>query len=196
MRTAFIIFDRMTALDFVGVYDPLTRLRSMNLLPDFEWQVCALTEFVTDDRGLRFQADVVGETLAGFDIVVVPGGIGTRTLQHDAAFSEWLQTTRSASLKASVCTGALLLGAAGFLTGRPATTHPNACRDLEPYCSRVLDERVVDSGDVVTSRGVTAGIDLGLYLVARLAGVEAQERVAKQMDYPHVWSGLSKNPER
>lgn len=188
MRTAFIIFDRMTALDFVGVYDPLSRLRSMGFLPDFEWQVCALSELVTDDRGLRFQADKVGGTLSGFDMVVVPGGIGTRTLQYDATFIEWLRTAGSANPKASVCTGALLLGAAGFLTGRPATTHPNAFRDLEPYCSRVLDQRVVDSGDVVTSRGVTAGIDLGLYLVGRLAGNDTQTHVAKQMDYPHVWS--------
>lgn len=191
MRTAFVIFDRMTALDFVGVYDPLTRLRSMDLLPDFEWQVCALTEFVTDDRGLRFQPDLVGGALAGFDLVVVPGGIGTRALQHDAAFIEWLQTAKSAKLKASVCTGALLLGAAGFLEGHAATTHPGAYLDLEPYCEYVFAERVVDAGDVVTSRGVTAGIDLGLYLVARLAGAEAQVRVAKQMDYPHVWSPKS-----
>lgn len=187
MRTAFVIFDRMTALDFVGVYDPLSRLRSMDVLPDFEWRVCAPTEFVTDDRGLRFQADSVGETLDGFDLVVVPGGKGTRTLQHDTAFIQWLQTAKSASLKASVCTGALLLGAAGFLTGRPATTHPNAYSELALYCGQVLEERVVDSGDVVTARGVTAAIDLGLYLVARLAGAEAQGRVARQMDYLHVW---------
>jgi len=196
MRTAFIIFDRMTALDFVGVYDPLSRLRSMGVLPDFEWRVCAPTEFVTDDRGLRFQADSVGETLEGFDLVVVSGGSGTRALQHDMPFIQWLQTSKSASLKASVCTGALLLGAAGFLTGRPATTHRNAFRELEPYCGRVLDERVVDADDVITARGVTAGIDLGLYLVLRLAGVEAQARVAKQMDYPHVWFAGERSDSR
>ncbi len=91
-----------------------------------------------------------------------------------------------APLKASVCTGALLLGAAGFLAGKPATTHPNAMQELEPYCGEVRTERVVDAGTVVTSRGVTAAIDLGLHLVRRLAGAAAQRQVAQQMDYPYL----------
>jgi cyclohexyl-isocyanide hydratase len=187
MRTAFVIFDRMTALDFVGVYDPLTRLRSMNILSDFEWQVCAFTASVSDDRGLRFQPTSVGEPLGAFDLLVMPGGYDTRFLQHHPPFIDWLQTAEPVALKASVCTGALLLGAAGFLTGKPATTHPSAYRELEAYCGHVRHERVVDAGEVVTAGGVTAGIDLGLYLIGRLVGAEAQARVAKQMDYPHLW---------
>ena len=89
-------------------------------------------------------------------------------------------------LKASVCTGALLLGAAGFLAGKSATTHPSALRELEPYCGEVRTDRVVDAGGVVTAGGVTAGIDLGLHLVRRLAGTEACRRIARQMDYPHL----------
>lgn len=187
MRAAFVIFDRMTALDFVGAFDPLGRLRTMDVLPDFAWMVCAPTATVTDDRGLRFLPDSVGEPLSGFDLLVVPGGIGTRTLQHDPAFVEWLRTADRVPLKASVCTGSLLLGAAGFLTGKPATTHPNAMRELEAYCGEVRSERVVDAGEVVTARGVTAGIDLGLHLVRRFAGTEAMHRVARQMDYPHLF---------
>jgi cyclohexyl-isocyanide hydratase len=185
MRAAFVIFDRMTALDFVGVFDPLGRLRTMGVLPDFEWTVCATAETVTDDRGLRFLPGSVGGSLAGFDLLVVPGGQGTRALQHDPAFVDWLRTADGVPLKASVCTGALLLGAAGFLAGKPATTHPNAMRELEPYCGEVRSERVVDAGGVVTARGVTAAIELGLHLVRRLAGAEAMLRVARQMDYPH-----------
>jgi cyclohexyl-isocyanide hydratase len=184
MRAAFVIFDRMTALDFVGVYDPLGRLRTMGLRPDFDWAVCAPTPSVTDDRGLQFRADLVGESLAPFDLLIVPGGYGTRALQTDAAFVDWLRTAEGVPLKASVCTGSLLLGAAGFLTGKPATTHPSAMEELRPYCAEVRAERVVDAGPVVTARGVTAGIDLGLHLVARLAGPEARRRVAAQMDYP------------
>ena len=82
MRAAFVIFDRMTALDFVGAYDPLGRLRTMDVLPDFEWKVCAAAATVSDDRGLRFLPDLVGEPLAGFDLLVVPGGQGTRDLRH------------------------------------------------------------------------------------------------------------------
>src|SRR5438128_1881541 len=109
MKAAFAIFDRMTALDFVGVYDPLGRLRTMDVLPDFEWTVCATAANVTDDRGLRFSPDRVGESLAGFDLLVVPGGYGTRDLQRDPAFLAWLRTAEGVPLKASVCTGALLL---------------------------------------------------------------------------------------
>jgi cyclohexyl-isocyanide hydratase len=189
MRAAFVIFDHMTALDFVGVYDPLGRLRSVSLLPDFGWSVCALTEMVADDRGLCFVPDRVGDSLAAFDLLVVPGGHGTRALLTDAAFLAWLRTAGPVPLKASVCTGALLLGAAGFLAGKPATTHPTARPELAAYCGEVRTERVVDAGDVITAGGVTAGIDLGLHLVGRLAGEEARRRAARQMDYPHLDPG-------
>jgi cyclohexyl-isocyanide hydratase len=185
MKAAFVLFDRLTALDFVGIYDPVTRLRSMNLLPDFEWQLCACTGVVTDDRGLRLLPDSVGQPLADFDLVIVPGGLGTRTLMHDGAFLDWLRTAAPIPLKASVCTGSLLLGAAGFLSDKRATTHPSALAELAPLCAATTRERIVDSGDVITAGGVTAAIDLGLYLVERLAGEAARSRVAQQMDYPY-----------
>ena len=187
MKTAFIIFDRMTALDFIGAYDPLTRLKSMQFIPDFEWDVCAFTEEVNDDKGMRFTPGVVAESLGKYDLIVVPGGFGTRTLQHDKAFVDWLRTSAPVKLKASVCTGSLLLGAAGFLKGRRATTHPSAFEELKPYCAQVVDERVVDEGEIITARGVTSAIDLGLYLVELLVSAEARRQVAKQMDYPYVW---------
>ena len=184
MKTAFIIFDQMTALDLIGVYDPLTRLKSMNFVPGFDWQFCAFTDEVSDDKGLRFTPDTVAESLGEYDILVVPGGFGTRPLQHDKAFTEWLRSAGPVKLKTSVCTGALLLGSAGFLTGKRATTHPNAFEELKPYCASVVNQRVVDEGGVVTARGVTSSIDLGLYLVERLAGRKARASIAKQMDYP------------
>lgn len=183
MKAAFVIFDGMTALDFIGVYDPLGRLRTMGFLPEFEWSVCALTDVVHDDRGLRFVPDRVGETLAGFDLLVVPGGHIVRELQHDVSFLQWLQTASAVPLKASVCTGALLLGAAGFLAGTAATTHWSALDELRRYTAKVRTERVVDTGNIITAGGVTAGIDLGLHLVERLAGRDARIRVAHQMDY-------------
>ena len=187
MKTAFVIFDRMTALDFIGVYDPLARLKSMQIISNFEWDICALAEEVADDKGMSFTPSVVAEPLSKYDLVVVPGGFGTRTLQHDKAFVDWLRTSQPVKLKASVCTGSLLLGAAGFLKGKRATTHPSAFEELKPYCAQVVDERVVDEGEIVTARGVTSAIDLGLYLVERLASADARKRVAKQMDYPYVW---------
>jgi transcriptional regulator GlxA family with amidase domain len=187
VKTAFIIFDGMTVMDFIGIYDPLTRLKSMKIMPEFEWNVCALRAEVADDKGLRILPDSVAKPLNAYDLVVVPGGMGTRKLQHDEAFIGWLQGAEAAKLKTSVCTGALLLGAAGYLKGRRATTHPGALEELKPYCARVVTERVVDEGNVVTAGGVTAGIDLGLHLVERFAGAEARARVAKQMDYPYIW---------
>lgn len=187
MKAAFVMFDRMTSLDFVGFYDPVSRLKSMRIMDDFDWHVCALSRQVVDDRGLRLEADAVGEPLGSYDMLFVPGGFGTRHLQHDAGFLDWLKTARAVPLKVSVCTGALLLGAAGFLQGRRATTHPSAYEELEPYCSEVVRERVVDEGDVITARGVSSAIDMGLHLVQRLAGAEARDRVAAQMDYPYRW---------
>lgn len=187
MKTAFIVFEGMTALDFVGFYDPVTRLATMKLVDDFQWRICALSPRVADDRGLRIEADSLAEPLDGYDLVFVPGGFGTRSLQHDRDFVAWLKTAGPAPLKVSVCTGALLLGAAGFLRGRRATTHPNAYRELQAYCGEVVDERVVDEGDVVTARGVSSAIDLGLHVVERIAGADARERIAVQMDYPYRW---------
>ena len=185
MQAAFVIFNRMTALDFVGIYDPVTRLKSMHLLPEFEWRICGYTDPVVDDRGLQFVPDQIQGSLALFDMVIVPGGFGTRELAQDSVFLEWLRTAQPCPLKLSVCTGALLLGAAGFLRGKRATTHASALEQLAPFCQSVVTERIVDEGEVITSGGVTAGIDLGLYLVERLAGSEARVRVSRQMDYPH-----------
>lgn len=185
MKTAFIIFDQMTVLDLIGAYDPLTRLKSMNILPDFEWDICAFTEEVTDDKGLRLSPDIVGQSLGGYDLIFVPGGFGTRALQFNTGFTDWLKTASPVKLKVSVCTGALLMGAAGFLAGKRATTHPSAFGELEPYCETVVNQRVVDEGKVITGRGVSSSIDLGLHLVERLSGSDARTIIAKQMDYPY-----------
>jgi transcriptional regulator GlxA family with amidase domain len=190
MKAAFIIFDRMTYLDFIGFYDAVTRLKSMNIAEDFEWRVISNTERVADDRGrtgLKMIPDSVLEPLDGYDLLFVPGGLGTRTLQKDSEFIAWLRSASSASLKVSVCTGSLLLGAAGFLRGRRATTHPGALKELEPYCDTVLTDRIVDEGDVITGSGVATSLDLGLHVVERLAGAEARTKVARQMCYPYEW---------
>ena len=188
MKAAFVIFDRMTSLDFIGFYDPVTRLKSMKIIEDFGWRICSTARNVVDDRGLRLEADAVGESLSSYDLLFVPGGFGTRLLQHERSFVDWLRTAQPVPLKISVCTGALLLGAAGFLQGRRATTHPSAYKELEPYCKAVVHDRVVDEGDVITGGGVSSSIDLGLHVVQRLAGPQARERIATQMDYPYRWN--------
>jgi transcriptional regulator GlxA family with amidase domain len=186
MRVAFVIYDGMTALDFIGVYDPVTRLNTMGFLPDLHWDVCARSMTVEDGAGLGFLPSKVGESLHTSDMVIVPGGYGTRKLIDDAVFIEWLKTAAPCQYKISVCTGALLLGAAGFLAGKTATTHRTAFNDLKPFCASVVDRRIVDEGDVITARGVTSSIDLGLYLCEKLAGHEVKERIRQQMDYEQI----------
>ncbi|SFR69243.1 DJ-1/PfpI family protein [Halogeometricum limi] len=183
MHVAFVVFDDMTALDFVGAFDPLTRLDTMDLAPfPFRWNVCARTAPVTATANLGIAVDEVDESLEKYDLVVVPGGAGTRELRHDESFLNWLGTA-DADILASVCTGSLLLGAAGFLAGKTATTHPAATEELRTYCD-VSEDRVVDEGDVVTARGVTSALDLGLHLVERLTDSETRTAIAEQMDYP------------
>jgi len=186
MKIGFALFEGLTALDFVGIYDPLTRLKTMGFIPDLTWETCSFTREVRDNTGLKFTPDKVAESLHNYDILVVPGGFGTRILINDPDFIDWLKTARDCKLKVSVCTGSLLLGAAGFLREKAATTHPGAYSDLEKYCSGVKKDRIVDEGDVITAGGVTSSIDLGLYLCEKLAGKEVKEKIRLQMDYPAI----------
>jgi cyclohexyl-isocyanide hydratase len=183
MKIGFVIYQGMTALDFIGVYDPLTRLKSMGFMPDLEWDICAYSSGVKDSSGLAFIPTKVGESLGEYEVIVVPGGFGSRKLVDDADFIAWLKTAEACRLKASVCTGSLLLGAAGFLKGKKATTHPKAFDGLRKFCSAVVDQRVVDEGDVITAGGVSSSIDLGLYLCEKLAGRDAGEQIRRQIDY-------------
>ena len=176
----------MTALDFIGIYDPVTRLKTMGFINDLQWEICAYTKDIKDNTGLRFIPTRVGESLQEYDMVIVPGGFGTRKLIDDPEFLDWLRTAKDCKFKVSVCTGSLLLGAAGFLKGKKATTHPEAFHELKKFCSTVLDQRIVDEGEVITARGVTSAIDLGLYLCEKLADREVKEIIRKQMDYQPI----------
>ena len=121
------------------------------------------------------------------DVLIHPGGQGTRRLLRDPEHLDWVRAQRgTASLMASVCTGSLVYAAAGLLRGRPATTHwasLNLLSELDPTIRTEVDARFVDDGDVLTSAGVSAGIDMALHLVARLAGVERAREVRRGIQY-------------
>jgi cyclohexyl-isocyanide hydratase len=189
MKMAFILFDGMTSLDLIGFYDAVTRLRLFQSFEHMTWDFCAMREEIVDDRGMTFRIRHVRPHLSGYDLVFVPGGFATRQLRHDAAFVGWLQTAREAEYKVSVCTGALLLGSAGFLEGKRATTNASAYELLAPYCSEVVKARVVRDGRVFTGGGVSASIDLGLYVIESLAGVDVAIEVQQKMDYPYYRAG-------
>lgn len=184
VHIAFILYDGLTALDFVGAYDPITRVRTMGFRNDLEWDLWGLDESVSATGGLRFGTTVVDEPLDDYDLVFVPGGIGTSLPDADHPIVRRLRDTAASQYKASVCTGALLLAAAGLLDGRQVTTHPTAYESLAERAT-VSEQRVVRDGDVVTGRGVSAALDVGLYLSELLTDIETRQRIAAQMDYPH-----------
>jgi cyclohexyl-isocyanide hydratase len=183
MRIAFVVYDGMTALDFVGVYDPVTRLGTMGFRDDVRWEVCARTDECVATGGLPIGPTSVDPSLDAFDAVVVPGGVGMALPDADDPLVEWLRPAADCDLVASVCTGALLLAAADLLGDRPGATHPSA-REALREVTTISEARVVDVGDVVTAGGVTAAIDLGLHLVERFADAETRRRIAEQTDYP------------
>lgn len=183
-RIAFLAFPGLTLLDLVGAYDALRRVPLMGIDPRVTHRIIGTKAALEDETGFAFHPDGVFEELKRFDLLVVPGGSGTRRLMHDTGFLDYLQGWGKGRPIASVCTGSLLLGRAGFLKGRRATTHAGSFDLLEPLCKEVVrDERIVDEGTVVTAGGVASSLDLGLYLVERFWGEEARERVAGVMEY-------------
>lgn len=183
MNIAFVVYNNMTMLDFVGVYDPLIRIKTMGFNSDFNWDICGFDKIITDNTGLEINPNKVAQSLDEYDMLVIPGGFGSRQLTRDEKFINWIKTSQKCKIKASVCTGSLILGAAGFLKEKCATTHPNAFKELEKYCLKVLNKRIVDEGNVITARGVTSSIDLGLYLCEKIMGSSIKEKIRLQMDY-------------
>ena len=190
MKVGFILFDQLTALDFIGFYDGITRLKTLGFKKDLTWELCALSNEISDDRGITFKINKVSPDLSEYDLIFVPGGMGTRALQHDTEFINWLQTAKDVPYKVSVCTGSLLLGAAGFLTNIKATTHPNAFDLLKQYTDKVEEERIVKDSNVITGGGVATSVDLGLYICELIDGAETATKIQKQMDYPYYKTNI------
>lgn len=183
-RIAFFAFPGLTLLDLVGAYDALRRLAPMGIAPRVRHRIIGTAAEIADESGLVVRPDAVYEDLGAFDLLYVPGGLGTRVLLNDERCIAYLRTWGDERPVASVCTGSLLLGKAGYLAGLRATTHHGALDLLRPFCREVVtDERIVDEGRVVTAGGVSASLDLGLHLVAKYWGPEARARIARQMEY-------------
>ncbi len=183
-RIAFLVFPRLTFLDFVGAYDALRRVATMSIDPAVTHRIIGTEPEIVDETGLVMKPNAVYESLASFDLLYVPGGFGTRALVNDARLIDYLTTWGAERPLASVCTGALLLGKAGYLRDLRATTHHRAYDLLRPLCREVVtDRRVVDEGRVVTAGGVASSLDLGLYLVEKFWGAPAREKIAAQMEY-------------
>ncbi len=183
MNIAFIIYNGLTALDFIGAFDPITRLDTMDF-KDISWDICGQSQTATATGNVTFEIDKITPDLDTYDMIFLPGGYRARELRTDKKFISWLETAESCQYKTSVCTGSLLLGAAGFLDNHTATTHPNATELLADYCT-VSTDRIVHDTDIITARGVSSSIDFGLYIVELLTDADTRETIRTQMDYPY-----------
>lgn len=191
LTVAIPLFDRFTALDAIGPYEVLQRIPTVDVV----FVGHETDEVRSDNRMLGITRDAVFEDVAAPDVLVFPGGFGTRALEHDERVLDWVRSVhRTTRFTTSVCTGALVLAAAGLLTGRTATTHWSTYADLERYGVVPVAERVVEHLDdrLVTAAGVSSGIDMALRLVELLVDRTAAEAAQLMIEYdptPPVSSG-------
>ncbi len=180
VEIAIPLFERLTALDAVGAYDVLTRL------PGATVRLVAARPGAhrTEDGGLALVADAHLDDVPAPDVVVVPGGVGETAIRGEHPLLAWLRAAdRSSTWTTSVCTGSLILGAAGLLRGRRATSHWTALGELATFGAVATDERVVVDGKYVTAAGVSSGIDMALWLAARLSDRRTAEAIQLAIEY-------------
>ena len=180
MKVAIVLFDRVTALDAVGPYEVLQRLPGSEI--DFVGH--RKGEVRTDNGFLGLTVDYVLEEVPRPDIILVPGGVGTRSLVHDERTLTWIRAAHeSSTYTTSVCTGSLLLAAAGVLEGLDATTHFAARQLLTKYGVRPVEDRVVRRGKVLTAAGVSSGIDMALQLAELLTDATTAMALQLMIEY-------------
>lgn len=177
MNIGSLVFDDMDQIDFTGPFEVLSRL------PGGDHRVYGLTgQPVRDVRGLTIVPDAAIGDAPALDVLHVPGGRGVDVLMENEEVLAWLRE-QSGNVVLSVCTGALLLGAAGLLAGRRATTHWASLHLLPEFGAEAVDQRVVVDGDWIFAAGVTSGIDAALTLAARLCGDEVAQGLQLYMQY-------------
>jgi transcriptional regulator GlxA family with amidase domain len=187
-RIAFFIFDESEELDWVGPWEVLGAWAQG--WPDDEvttFTVARTDGVVTCAKGLRVLPDHSWDTVPDFDVLIYPGGRGTRAQIGDEEIKTWVRGSAArGTLMASVCTGSLVFADSGLLDGLPATTHWDSLDDLGRLGSGIevrANDRFVDNGTVITAAGVSAGIDMALHLVARLHSVERAREVRRYVQY-------------
>lgn len=189
-NVAILIFDGVELLDFCGPYEVFSVAAAHSEEPPFRvYTIAGKPGPVSARNGLSVNPDYSLKDCPPPDLLVIPGGQGTRPLLQDEALLGWIreQHTRT-ELTLSVCTGSLLLAQAGLLPGMSATTHWGSLEllaALAPETQVLSDTRYVDNGRIVTSAGVSAGIDMALHVVERLLGAEQAAIVARRMEYDY-----------
>lgn len=195
-NVAILIFDEVEVLDFCGPFEVfgVTGRRNAGDSPFHVYTVAEKAAPVLARNGLSVNPSYSIENCPRPDILLIPGGFGTRTQIHNEALLQWIKAqSEQVELLLSVCTGALLLAKAGLLDGLSATTHWAAIEELRavaPNTRICSDERYVDNGKIVLSAGVSAGIDMALYIVSRLLGKEQAAETARHIQYDHWKEGV------
>jgi transcriptional regulator GlxA family with amidase domain len=191
---AILIFDDVEILDFCGPFEVFSVTGVLESPAPFS--VCTVAESrspVTARNGLSVNPRHTLEDCPVPDILLIPGGLGTRREMHNHLLTDWIaRRAEKAELVLSVCTGALLLAKAGLLDGLEATTHHGAVdllRETAPRTRLNPQKRFIDNGKVIVSAGISAGIDMSLYVVARLLGENEALKTARYMEYD--WRGRS-----
>ncbi len=187
------LFDDVEVLDFAGPYEVFSTASRVQSRLDPQSPMLFEVVTIADDKrivcargGLKVLPDVEITAHPHLDVLVIPGGIVTAELKRDGIIDWIARTASTTQITASVCTGAFLLGKAGLLKGKPATTH---WEDLDDFHSMFPEIRVqaearwVDVGQIMTSAGISAGIDMSLHLVSRLESQELAVKTARQMEY-------------
>jgi transcriptional regulator GlxA family with amidase domain len=179
MEITILIYDKLAALDAIGPYEV------MRNVPGWEVRFVAKQKGeVRAEGGLGLTADLALAEVPATDLVLVPGGFGSRDLMHDEEVLDWLrEVDRASKWTTSVCTGSLVLAAAGLLEGKRATTNWLLLDALRDFGVEVEGGRFVEDGKIVTAAGVTAGIDMALYLVSLEAGPEVAQAVQLGIEY-------------
>jgi len=181
MRVGILLFDGVEELDFVGVWEVLRKAKQLHPPLNLSVITRATKESIQCALGLTVLAHEVKRDLGDIDLLIVPGGPGREAVISDRAMLERIEEFGRTKPVASVCTGALILQAAGLLSGRRATTHFLARGDLTE--ADVVTDRVVVDGRVITSGGVSASIDLGLKILEMNFGRELADEVAARIEY-------------
>jgi len=192
LATAIVLFDEVEVLDFAGPFEVFSVAgRRSGLEPFTVFTVAEHGRPVLARNGLSINCKHTFADCPALDILVVPGGYGTRRQLENPAMLQWLSRQgRSVQYLLSVCTGALLLAAAGLIDGLAATTHFLAVDELRALATRSeirAGARIVDNGRVVLSSGVSAGIDMSLHMVSRILGPELATEAARYMEYEGQW---------
>ena len=187
-NVAILVFDDVEVLDFAGPFEVFAVTDELRNHEPFHTFTLALKPGTVRARnGLKIVPDFTLENCPPPHVLVIPGGQGTRALLNVPSLHEWLRRkSRSAEIVMSVCTGSLVLGAAGLLDGLRATTHHkrfDLLRQFAPGAEVVENERFTDNGKILTSAGISAGIDCALHVVSRLLGPAAADETARYMEY-------------